>query len=307
MSFYLGIDGGGTKTRCVVGDETVVLATGTGSGSNVVRLGEGAARAGLEEAIGHACSRAGVDPQQIQSVCLGAAGSSHGAVNAALKKMLREMLPLAEATIVGDMEIAHEAALSRRPGVITIAGTGSIAYGRNEAGETARAGGWGFQISDEGSGHWVGRQAVIEIMKAFDCGRSTVLLDRVLHEWKGADRDELVRMANATPSPNFASLFPLVQQAAEEHDAVASNILSAAGRELGQLALTVMRRLWPEDATVRVGVGGGVFANSRQVRRAFYESTRAGWSSASICFKVADPVLGALQMARQRVIAGAAR
>jgi glucosamine kinase len=299
MSFYLGIDGGGTKTTCVVGDETSVLATGTGSGSNVVRLGEGAARAGLEDAIGQACSRAGVDPLQIQSVCVGVAGSSHAVVSAVLRKMLREMLPTAEVTILGDMEIAHEAALGGRPGVVTIAGTGSIAYGRNQHSETARAGGWGFQISDEGSGHWVGRQAVAEIMKAHDSGRSTVLLERVLAEWKLDSRDDLVRTANANPSPNFASLFPIVQRAADEHDMLASEILSKAGDELSRLALTVLRRLWPVGEMVRLGVGGGVFANSRQVRRAFYEFVRAEWVTASICFKVTEPVLGALRIARQ--------
>jgi glucosamine kinase len=299
MSFYLGIDGGGTKTTCVVGDESSVLATANGSGSNIVRLGEAEAKVGLQAAISQACCGANVSPLRIQAACVGAAGAANPEVNAAVRKIVRQILPNAEVTVVGDMVIAHEAALHHHPGVVAIAGTGSIAYGRNEQGETARAGGWGFAISDEGSGQWIGRTAVSEAMRAFDAQRETGLLDRILQEWKLASRDDLIRHANASPAPSFAELFPAVQQAASERDVIASDILMRAGAELAQLVLIALHRLWKPSELVRIGVAGGVFANSEQVRRSFYNSLRAAWPKTSVCFKVSDPVMGALGMARR--------
>lgn len=295
----MGIDGGGTKTTCAVGDDVSVYAVGTGPGSNVVRLGEKEARKGLHEAIARACTTAEVSPLRVQAVVVGAAGASHPDVNAAVKEMVRQVLPNAEVNVVGDMVIAMEAALHDYPGVVAIAGTGSIVYGRNAQGETARAGGWGYRISDEGSGQWVGRTAVAEAMRAHDSGRKTVLLDRITAAWDVSSYDEVVRTANGSPAPNFAELFPVVQRAAMERDAVAGEVLRRAGAELAELALVVLNRLWKEGESVRMGVAGGVFANSGQVRRAFYNSVHAAWPTTSVCFKITDPVVGALWMARR--------
>ncbi len=299
MSLFIGIDGGGSKTTCAVGDEASVLAVATAAGSNVVRLGEEQARAGLREAIAKGCEAAGVSPLRVQAVCIGAAGAAHPDVNASVKQMVRQALPNAEVKVVGDMVIAMEAALDEHPGLVAIAGTGSIVYGRNQRGETARAGGWGFRISDEGSGQWIGRTAVAEVMRALDSGRETILLERILQEWKLNSKEDLVRQANSNPSPNFADLFPVVQQAVKDRDAIADEILTRAGAELAQLAAMVLRRLWKPGDVVRVGVAGGIFAHSMQVRRAFHNSLRAAWPTIAVCLKVTDPVVGALWMARR--------
>lgn len=303
MPLFIGIDGGGTKTTCAVGDDVSVRAVATGAGSNVVRLGEKEARAGLHEAIAGACAKAEVSPLRVQAACIGAAGAANPEINAAVKDMMRQVLPNACIQVVGDMVIAMEAAFPDLPGVIAIAGTGSIVYGRNQAGETARAGGWGYRISDEGSGEWIGRTAVAESMRAQDAGRKTTLLERIAQEWKLSSPDEIVSLANATPGPKFADLFPVVQKAAMERDVIAGEVLTRAGAELAQLVLVVLHRLWKPGESVRIAVAGGVFTNSEQVRRAFYNSVHAAWLATSICFKVTDPVLGALWMARRMVAA----
>jgi len=299
MSLYLGIDGGGTKTTCAVGDETYVFAVASAGGANVVRLGEELARAGLHEAIARACTLAEISPLRVAGVCVGAAGAAHAEVNAIIKQMVRRVLPNAEVRVVGDMVIAHEAALEGQPGVVAIAGTGSIAYGRNAKGETGRAGGWGFRISDEGSGQWIGKTAVAESMRAFDAGHETWLLYSVLDRWKLNSRDDLVRFVNGNPAPNFSELFPDVQFAAEEGDRLAQEILARAGAELAPLALTVLRRLFNPGEPVLVGVAGGIFANSPEVRRAFQESLHSSWPAAEISLEVTEPVIGALRIARQ--------
>ena len=299
MPLYIGIDGGGTKTTCAIGDDVSLFAVATSTGSNVVRLGEKPARAGLHEAIARACTEAEVSPLRVQAVCIGAAGASNLEVSATVKDMVRQVLPNAEVVVVGDMVIAMEAALNDSPGLIAIAGTGSIAYGRNALGETARAGGWGYRISDEGSGQWMGRTAVAETMRAHDADRSTVLFERIKKAWNLSSHDELVKYANADPAPSFAELFPVVQKAADQQDPIAAEILARAGAELAQLGLRVLHRLWRPGEVVRVGVAGGVFANSDHVRRAFYHSLHEAWPAASVSFKITDPVVGALWMARR--------
>lgn len=298
MPLYIGIDGGGTTTRCAVGDDVSVFAVESGAGCNVVRLGEEQARAGLHEAISKACSAAGVSPLRVQSVCIGSAGAGHETINAAVKRVAQQILPNAHVTVVGDMVIALEAALPEQPGVVALAGTGSIAYGRNR-GETARAGGWGYRISDEGSGHWIGQSAVASVMRSHDAARETTLFDRIAREWNVSSRDELVAKANVNPAPDFAALFPIVQKAAAQHDEVAEEIMRRAGSELAQITLAVLRRLWSPGDPVRVAVAGGVFANSSQVRTAFYTALHSEWPKTAVSFKICEPVVGALWMARQ--------
>jgi N-acetylglucosamine kinase-like BadF-type ATPase len=161
MPYYLAIDGGGTKTRCLLADETTVLANATAGGSNIVRLGEQPAREALHTAVRKVCTTAKISPAQIGAVCIGAAGAARPEIAAKIRNILAELMGVTPVSIevVGDAEIALEAAFGAGPGVIAIAGTGSIAYGRDAAGRIVRAGGWGFAISDEGSGHWIGRRA----------------------------------------------------------------------------------------------------------------------------------------------------
>ena len=156
MAYYLGIDGGGTKTRCVLADETTVLAKAMTGGSNIVRLGEKQAREALHTAVRQVCGTANISPDHIRAICIGAAGAARPEIAAQIRSILAELIPDTAPTriaVVGDTEIALEAAFGAGPGVIAIAGTGSIVYGRDAAGHTARAGGWGFAVSDEGSGH----------------------------------------------------------------------------------------------------------------------------------------------------------
>src|SRR5208282_5337297 len=232
MPYYLGIDGGGTKTRCLLADETTVLAKAMTGGSNIVRLGEMQAREALHTAIRQACATARISPDQIRAVCIGAAGAARPEIAAKISSILAELISDISFTnieVVGDTEIALEAAFGAGPGVIAIAGTGSIAYGRDAAGHTARAGGWGFAISDEGSGHWIGRRAISAILNARDQDLETKLTSLVLQAWKLTDLDELVQQANSTPPPDFPRLFPIVLRAADAADAIARDLLADAG------------------------------------------------------------------------------
>ncbi len=301
MAFFLGIDGGGSKTTCMVGDETSLLATSVSGGSNIVRLGEKIAGANLTQAIRRGCAEANVQTNNIAAVCVGMAGSSLPEVAASVRKLVGEVVAC-PVEVAGDMTIAMQAAFGNAPGVIVVAGTGSIAYGRNQKGRTARAGGWGFAVSDEGSGHWIGHRAVQAVLDAHDSAETTALTEAVLGAWRLHGIEDLVRMANSSPPPDFASLFPHVQAAAGAGDTRAHEVLTAAASELGRLCETVIDRLWDEQEEVHVATAGGVFANSPLVRRLFQNSVQAVYPKTRIAAKIVEPAAGALAMARKQMM-----
>ena len=299
VSIFLGIDGGGTKTSCIIGDENSVLGTGTSAGSNVVRVGEARARKSLGAAIRQACAAANISPSKIEKTCVGIAGGALPEINAVVRRLVSEFVS-GDVGVVGDMVIAMEAAFGAGPGVIVIAGTGSIVYGRNSAGQTARAGGWGFAISDEGSGHWIGRSAAAATMRAFDeAGAESAgpLLEGVMKSWGVTMREQFVVAANK--SPDFAALLPAVLSAADAGDATARIVLTQAGRELATLAEIVIARLFGKRRAVPVAVSGGVFGNSAVVRQVFGKRVRTTYPRASLNTAVIDPVEGALKLVRK--------
>jgi glucosamine kinase len=298
VAFYLGIDGGGTKTRCALGDEIKTLATTLAGGSNIIRSGEEQAREALRASVMEACAIAKISPEKIQTICIGAAGAARPEVAEKIRSILAEITP-ATIEVVGDMVIALEAAFGDGPGVIAIAGTGSIVYGRDAAGRTARAGGWGFAISDEGSGHWIGRHAVSAILNARDAGQDTAITALVLQAWNVEDLSKLVEAANSVPPADFPRLFPVVLKAAAARDSMARAILADAGSQLAGLTAKVITRLMPASPHAPVAMTGSVFRQSTEIRQVFYNCLHARFPSIEMRNDLVEPVEGALSRARR--------
>jgi glucosamine kinase len=312
VAYYLGIDGGGSKTTCSVADDSSVLATVTAGASNVTRVGEARARQALHQAIRDACNAAGVAPRQIHRACIGVAGTGSPQIADTIRRVAAELIP-GEIEVTGDIQIAMAAAFGAAPGVIVIAGTGSIAYGRDAQGKTARAGGWGFATSDEGSAHWIGRTTVTRLLRAIDQAAAdqenhepsavgtSPLFRNLKAAWNVQTLDEFVRTANS--SPDFAALFPAIVAAPDGGDALAQRVLQQAGEELAQLAGIVVRRLFSEAATsppnIQLAMAGGVFRYSQLVRDVFCSEVRKLDSRLQVNSQVIDPVAGALLIARQ--------
>ena len=300
MPYYLGIDGGGTKTTCAVGDQTSLIATATAGPSNVVRVGERVTRESLRQSVLQACTAAGISTGQVSYTCVGGSGAGRPELASAVRGFLAEILST-PIDVVGDMEIALEAAFGHGPGVIVIAGTGSIAYGRDRQGRTVRAGGWGFAIGDEGSAHWIGRVAVNAVLRASDRSDrvgTSELAAALSKQWKADSLLDLARAANAVPPPNFAALFPSV---ADSQNQLAQDVLRWAGRELAAIASVVIGQLFAKDQNdpVPVAMTGGVFRHSEIVREVFYNELRRLDPRAQVNPRVVDPVEGALRLARQ--------
>ena len=298
MALFLGIDGGGTKTRCVVGDEHRVLGTALTSSCKIQRVGEEEARRALHTVVKQACEAASVSADRVEHACVGIAGITDSSVTEWVQRALGQVIS-APVDVVSDVMIALEAAFGDAPGCVVVAGTGSIAVGRNEQGTLIRAGGWGPAVSDEGSGYWIGRAAVAATLRAFDAGKSTALLPAIMDAWHVSDRQEFTRVASSSPAPDFAQLFPRVLQVAEMGDATATDIIMRAGFELAELAMVVIRRLWPDGQRVRVAVSGGVLQNSRLIRQVFTSTLRCARPEAALTFGNIEAVLGALILARK--------
>ena len=300
MPYYLGIDGGGTKTTCALGDAANLLATATAGPSNIVRVGPAQARDSLHGAIRQACAAAGITPEQVERTCVGGSGAGRPEFAQIVRELLEEVLAT-PIDVVGDMQIALEAAFDQGPGVIVIAGTGSIAYGRDRQGRTLRAGGWGFAIGDEGSAHWIARSAIAALLRLSDEDQKAAdsgLAQSLFRTWKVNSLLDLARAANSIPPPDFAALFPDV---VSSKDDIAREGLSSGGRELARLAATLVHRLFPDRATgpIPVGVTGGVFRHSELVRETFYNELRRLDPRTEVNLQVVDPVEGALRMARR--------
>lgn len=295
MGFFLGIDGGGSRTTCCLGDQTSLLGTGNGGASNIVRVGERKARESISKAVLQACDKGNIRPDQIQRTCIGVAGAARAETAEAIRRILADLVR-GEIVVVGDMVIALETAWGTGPGIIVIAGTGSIAYGRNCSERIARVGGWGHAVSDEGSGHWIGRTALAAVLREQHNTAHSPLLERFMTAWDVRGRDELILAANETPARNFAALFPSVLLSAD--DPIARAVLTQAGIELAVLAKIVIARLSDKEAT-RVAMVGGVFRNSEVVREVFYNQLRSEFPEIFVNPEVLDPVKGALELARR--------
>jgi len=180
--------------------------------------------------------------------------------------------------------------------VVVISGTGSIAWGRNPQGETARAGGLAPATGDPGSGEWIGRTAIELALLASEHGQDTTLLNDLLKAWKLDHAQALARVLRGSPAPDFAALFPII---AVSGDFIARRVLARAGRELSRLAADVLAVLWTSPAAVEVAMYGGVLENSSEVRDAFGADLFDRYPEARVAPGKRRPAEGALLMARQ--------
>jgi len=267
---FLGVDGGQTSTTALIGDAAGrVLGSGSGGPCNHVGAVEGRQKfvRAIEECLESACRGAGVDRASVrfEAACLGFSGGPEDK-----RPILEEMLRAERLIVTTDALIALAGATAGEPGIITIAGTGSIAFGRNAAGQTARAGGWGYVFGDEGGGFDLVRQALRAALRAEEGWGPLTQLHQLLISATGATsaNDLLHRFYTADyPRARIASLAGLVDEAARQGDAAAVGILGQAARELASLAAAVRRQLFQPGEPARVAYVGGVFRSELLLKR----------------------------------------
>ena len=172
MSLYLAFDVGGTKTACLLADEERVMARAEGGSIKTLRIPAAEAQANLEAVLLRLVSTTGADLRQVRRTCIGTSGFSAPAVRAWMQRAIAETVG-SELVLLGDEVIALDAAFPGARGVLAIAGTGSNMVGRAATGQMAHAGGWGPMLADEGSGHWIGHQALRACFRAIDAAAAS--------------------------------------------------------------------------------------------------------------------------------------
>lgn len=258
---YLGVDGGQTSTVALIADETGrILGRGKGGPCNHVGPAEGRARffSAVGDSLGQACAEAGVsrDSVSFASACLGFSGGPKDK-----ESYIRELIRSQRYYVTHDAEIALEGANEGCPGIIVIAGTGSMAYGRNREGEAARAGGWGYAFGDEGGAFYLARQALRAAL-AFEegWGQPTKLYNKLLEAAHAETADQILRRFYAGQQRSImASYASLLDDAEREGDDVARVILTEGGGELAKYVQHVHHRLFPSRESVEIAYVGGVF------------------------------------------------
>lgn len=299
MSYSLGFDGGGTKTECsLLNAQGIVVGEGRGGPANPLRSGYETAFSSLREAAAAALAAAKARPGDISSVCAGLAGGGRHSVVRRVMAFLSEEFPAAMTQVTTDYEIALEAAVGSKPGVVLIAGTGSVAYGRNTKGETARAGGYGPWIGDEGSAFEIGRRAVSAVARTRDHDAPVTLLAELIPVATDCpDWDDLMLRIMKDPDGVFPKLFPVVARAAQAEDSAAKEILFASAIGLGNLAMTVVRRLGMKGQEFPLVKCGGVFGRSRMLDDLLDSVLTSGALRAKISRLDISPAIGAAQIA----------
>jgi len=256
----LGIDAGGTKTVCQLANEHgEVLAEARRGGANLQASGELEVEKVLHEVMEEAIGDHDVRPA---AICLGIAGVDRPDDAAVMQAIMRRIGHKAKVLVVNDALIALEAGAPNAPGVVIIAGTGSIAYGRNDRNQSARAGGWGYMLGDEGSGYWIGRAALRAVLREADRrGPATQLTGLLLNFYGVARAQDLIAQVyhgGLRPSA-IASLAQCVQGAFSDGDAVAIGILRSAADQLESSGLSVAKRLELVGTEFPFVLSGGIY------------------------------------------------
>jgi glucosamine kinase len=301
MSFFLALDAGGTKTDYVLADETRELARVRTGTIKRMRVDAATASQNLESALAQLSAQTGISMASITRTCIGTAGETVPLVRDWLQASFRARVGGA-LLILGDVEIALEAAFPGRAGVLAMAGTGSNVLGRTNGGLLITAGGWGPALADQGSGHRIGLESLRAIFLARDEQRQTLLLSAVMEFWELSSVDGLVEYANSQPAPDFSKLTGGVVRCAELGDEIALAVLRQQGEELAYLVRLVIRRLRlasnEPEWTPPIAFTGSILENVALVRDALIAAVQREFPCAQAPDKVVDPIEGALWRAR---------
>lgn len=301
----VGVDGGGTKTQAVILDANfAVLGEGFAGPSNPLRVGIANAAAAVREAIDRACEAAQLRRTDLVAAEVGLAGARRQELNARMREALLG-LGIGEVIVVGDADIALYGATEGAPGLIVIAGTGSICCGLNARGKRICAGGWGPVAGDEGGGAWIARQALRAIAHAVDGrGPTTSLTNTACTYFHVSDPNDLSTAIYAPSITNerLAGFSRYVIAAAKAKDRIAREIIFEGGQELGLAAAAVIRNLKLERETFPVAYVGGVFDAAHElVLASLSEEVKRVAPKAYLGPPRFSPAVAAARMAREHL------
>jgi glucosamine kinase len=301
----IGVDGGGSKTRVMVGTADGEVLTALDGPKSAVTPGLAARSADVigelvTRALGEIALPGAVLPRVLYC---GVAGTGRDEERKALHAALDAKELAEEVVIDSDGLIALYDALDDRAGILLVVGTGSVAYGRSPAGEIVRCGGWGPAFGDEGSGGWIGRRA-LSIVAASSDGREppTALLFPILAATECEDVQDLIPWAAAADARAYATLAPVVFSAASAGDPRANALVTLAAEELVLHVRALARQLFTDErAAVTVALSGGLMDRGSPLRKRLEQRLKSAVPGAQLRSEEVLPARGALRAAARRI------
>lgn len=274
-TIIIGIDGGGSRTRGVLyyGDqEAARRETGT---ARVGSVGVVESSERLLNLIRELCSDAAVDATSIDAVGIGLAGVWLAEEKQRSEQLLHlfareRKIGIENMVVTSDAAIALEGAFQGASGIVLIVGTGTIAIGKTPAGDIVRCGGWGIELSDEGSGAWIGREGLTALCRSFDGrGRQTLFAERMIHFFPIIDPEQARTLVAAFNEKvfDYASVAPVVMDCAEQGDEVCREIIERAADCLLENITVLFKRHFDNAAEVPVACLGGIMESDTILAR----------------------------------------
>ncbi|BAY78460.1 ATPase, BadF/BadG/BcrA/BcrD type [Nostoc linckia NIES-25] len=318
MPYVLGIDGGGSKTVCVLMDDSgQVLGRGEAGGANYQSIGIGATFKSIESAIQVAANEARqiINIITIEAICLGLAGVGRASDIEVVKNLVLELqnskiLPItwalqpANIVICNDAFIALVGGIGHDVGIVVAVGTGSIVFGRNQQGNTKRVGGWGYILGDEGSAYKIAVAGMNAALKSYD-GReiATSLVDAFKEHLNLESIEDLIEVIYRRQwgVKQIAALAPIVDLAAASGDEVANNIIDDAVKELVKATSTVIDAIFIPDSIYEVVTTGSVWLTRSKIHERFSASIIKKFPFIQVIYPRFEPAYGAALLAFQRL------
>jgi N-acetylglucosamine kinase-like BadF-type ATPase len=298
MKCVLGLDGGGTKTECVVLNESgAILALGKGPASNPTRIGFPSAFAALEETTRSAINSTRIS-LEVAAVCAGLAGTGRPENNDRVLQFLKGQFPGALVEVQTDLELTLHA-MPQGPAIVLVVGTGSAAIGRDVAGVVKREGGHGPKDSDEGSAFDIG-QAAIKVSRSTEpSAESEELARQILRHLGCSNWAEVDSKSAANADTVYPRVFPVVAAAADAGNTLAQSLLNSAAEKLATVSLRLAESLNLSQQKAPLGKTGGAIGRSRFFDRSIDQELRRNLPHAIISPLSIDPAEVAAWIALQ--------
>jgi N-acetylglucosamine kinase-like BadF-type ATPase len=302
----IGVDGGGTKTVAWIApldDPTnaIVLGRGLAGPGNPRAAGFDVALSNIEAAIQAAFHDAGLAPATAAAACFGLAGAGREMEQQRIAAWARDKQIASIVPVTGDAEPILAAASPENCGVALICGTGSLAWGRNAAGDIARCGGWGYLLGDEGSAYTIARAGLVAAVRSLDGrGAKTALVDRLQRELGAKSSAELVECVYGPQMTRegLASLAKIVFELAD-NDAMAQWVVAAAADDLAEMVAAVSQRLKLVSGDYSLALAGSVIANQPRLRHLVLDRLATRHCRPKHAAVVDEPVRGAVLLSRR--------
>lgn len=302
MRFVIGVEGGGTKTNVALADENGKIITKSVSGpSNFLIVGFDKASENIIEGIEKCLSETGISKTDLTSIMLGLTGAGrlfdqNNMKNAFTDYSQKCGFKFNHVVVNSDARISLEAAFPNKPGMIMIAGTGSIMFGKNSEGEIFRVGGWGRILGDEGSGLFIGKKGLIAVIRQIDGRGDKTIISDIISEKYNLNSLETIIKAVYTDNFDIASLAPSVYDAANRGDRIAVGILDEAVSELLLHVKTMVKKI-KFEGKLGLAFVGSIITNDNYTRKRLVDEINKNISAVELIDSESDPLEGAVIMA----------